>query len=57
MFAAATIEKVHEAMAAVPTASVKEWCAKHLGQTLFSQRKEAYGAARIAQQNVAESIS
>ena len=56
LFAEATIEKVHEAMAFVPTAKVKEWCARHLGQTLFSQRKEAYNAARIAQQKPAESI-
>jgi hypothetical protein len=57
LFAEATMEQVHKAMAAVPTGKVKEWCAKHLGQTLFSQRKEAYAVARIAQQNLAEPIS
>jgi hypothetical protein len=50
LFAAATIEKVMEAMRAVPTRAVREWCAEHLGQTLFSQRMEAFALARTAQQ-------
>jgi hypothetical protein len=50
LFAEATIEKVLEAMRAVPTRAVREWCAEHLGQTLFSQRMEAFALARTAQQ-------
>jgi hypothetical protein len=45
MFAEATMEKVSAAMHAVPTREVREWCAMHLGQTLFSQRKEAFALA------------
>jgi hypothetical protein len=53
----ATIERVAGAMRAVPTATVINWCAEHIGQTLFSQRKEAFAMARIAQQKPAERIS
>lgn len=42
LFAEATIESVLEAMRSVPTRKVREWCAERLGQTLFSQRKEAF---------------
>src|ERR1700730_6455203 len=42
LFAEATIERVLEAMEAVPTRKVRDWCAEHLGQTLFSRRKEAF---------------
>jgi hypothetical protein len=45
LFAEATIENVLEAMRRVPTKEVKAWCAEKLGQTLFSQRKEAYSMA------------
>lgn len=53
-FASATIEKVAEAMRAVPTRDVIDWCAKHIGQTLFSRRKEAFALAGAAQQNSTE---
>lgn len=53
----ATLEQVHKAMTAVPTRKVKEWCAKHLGQTLSSKRKEAYAMARAAQQKLTEPLS
>jgi len=54
LFAEATIEKVVDAMRAVPTREIKDWCAKHLGQTLFSKRIEAFAMARTAQQKQAE---
>ena len=56
LFAAATKEGVLAAMRAVPTKQIKDWCAEHLGQTLFSQRKEAFDMARTAQQKPAEAI-
>ena len=54
LFAEATIDKVLEAMRAVPTREVIAWCAEHLGQTLFSQRKEAFALAGAAQQKLTE---
>jgi hypothetical protein len=56
LFAEATMEGVLGAMRAVPTARIKEWCAQHLGQTLFSQRKEAFAMAGTAQQKLTEPI-
>jgi hypothetical protein len=56
-FATATIESVLEAMHSVSTTKVKEWCAEHLGQTLFSKRKEAFATGRGAQQKSAEPTS
>jgi hypothetical protein len=52
-----TIENVLEAMHRVPTATVWQWCAKHLGKALFSKRKEAFAMARAAQQNRAELVT
>ena len=57
LFATATIESVLEAMQRVSTIKVRGWCAEHLGQTLFSKRKEAFAMAREAQQKSAEPIS
>jgi len=57
LFVDATIEKVAESMRAVPTKEVISWCAKHIGQTLFSQRKEVFAMACTAQQKPAEPIS
>jgi hypothetical protein len=54
LFAEATIEKVMDAMRAVSTEQIKNWCATHLGQTLFSKRLEAFTMARTAQQKSAE---
>ena len=54
LFADVTIDKVKEAMRAVATSGIKEWCAENLGQTLFSQRKEAFAIAATAQQKPAE---
>jgi hypothetical protein len=54
LFAEATMETVSAAMRAVPTQQVRDWCASHLGQTLFSQRKEAFALAGAAQQNPTE---
>jgi hypothetical protein len=54
MFASATIEKVAQAMRAVPTAEVTNWCREHIGQTLFSQRKEAFAIAGAAQRKPTE---
>jgi hypothetical protein len=56
LLAEATIERVMEAMRAVPTRAVRDWCAEHLKQTLFSQRKEAFAQARTAQQKMAEKM-
>jgi len=56
LFVDANIEKVAEAMGAVPTEEVISWCAEHIGQTLFSQRKEAFAMAGTAQQKPAERI-
>lgn len=53
----ATIEGVLDAMRLVPTAAVWQWCTDHLGQTLFSKRKEAFAMARAAQQKSAESVT
>jgi hypothetical protein len=52
-----TIEGVFDAMRRVPTAAVRQWCADHLGQTLFSKRKEAFAMARSAQQKSAELVT
>jgi hypothetical protein len=52
-----TIESVLEAMRRVPTAAVWQWCAEHLGPTLFSKRKEAFAMARAAQQKSTELIA
>jgi hypothetical protein len=57
LFAEATKEGVLGAMRAVPTKQIKDWCAEHIGQTLFSQRKEAFDMARTAQQKLAEATS
>jgi hypothetical protein len=57
LFAEATVENILAALRAVPTHKVAEWCANHLGQTLFSQRIEAFAKARMAQQKIAESTS
>ena len=46
LLAEATIESVLEAMRRVPTKEVREWCAENLGQTLFSQRKEAFAMVK-----------
>lgn len=54
MFVDATIETVGEAMHAVPTRAVIDWCREHIGPTLFSQRKEAFAIAGTAQQKLAE---
>jgi hypothetical protein len=56
LFAEATIESVLEAMRRVPTKEVWEWCTEKLGQTLFSQRKEAFAMAQMAQQKSPEPI-
>ncbi|HEU5115155.1 MAG TPA: hypothetical protein VFT74_00615, partial [Isosphaeraceae bacterium] len=53
----ATLESVLEAMCRVPTTAVWQWCAEHLGQTLFSKRKEAFAMARTAQQKYAELVT
>ena len=50
----ATIEKVAEAMRAVPTREVINWCPEQIGQTLFSQTKEAFAIDGTAQQKPAE---
>ena len=57
LFATATIESVLEAMHRVSTINVRGWSVEHLGQTLFSKRKEAFAMAREAQQKSAEPIS
>jgi hypothetical protein len=51
LLAEATIDTVSGAMRTVPTRTVREWCARHLGQTLFSKRMEAFALAGTAQQN------
>jgi hypothetical protein len=50
----ATPQTVEEAMHRVPTQAVWDWCAEHLGKTVFARRLEAFAAARMAQQNLAE---
>jgi hypothetical protein len=54
LFVDATIETVGEAMRAVPTRAVIDWCREHIGQTLFSQRKEVFAMAGTAQQKLSE---
>jgi hypothetical protein len=56
-FSEATIEKVLDAMSRVPTKAVWQWCAEHLGKTLFSKRKEVYTMARSAQPKSADAIA
>jgi hypothetical protein len=53
----ATIESVSDAMSRVPTKAVRDWCAEHLGKTLFSKRKEAFAMARGAQQKLADATT
>jgi hypothetical protein len=50
----ATTEAVEQAMRAVPTQEVWDWCDEHLGETVFARRLEAFAAARMAQQDSAE---
>ena len=57
LFSEATIENILAALRAVPTHKVAVWCATHLGQTLFSQRIEAFARARMAQQKLAEATT
>jgi hypothetical protein len=57
LFTEATIETVLDAMRAVPTKDVFNWCAQHLGQTLFSQRKQLFAMAATAQQKCTEPYS
>lgn len=54
MFVDATIETVGDALRAVPTRAVIDWCREHIGQTLFSQRQEIFAKAGAAQQKLAE---
>lgn len=54
MFLQATIETVGDALRAVPTRAVIDWCREHIGQTLFSQRKEIFAIAGTAQQKLPE---
>jgi hypothetical protein len=44
-------------MRSVPNRQVWEWYVEYLGQTLFSQRKEAYAMVGGAQQKSAERVS
>jgi hypothetical protein len=39
-----TTEAVAEAMRQSPTRTIFDWCAEHLGTTLFGQRKQAFAA-------------
>ena len=45
LLATATSRTVEQAMRAVPTRTVGEWCRKHLGKTVFAQRREIFAAA------------
>lgn len=56
LFVEATIGNVLAALQRVPTIQVKDWCAEHLGTSLFSQRIEAFALAREAQQKPAEAV-
>jgi hypothetical protein len=56
LLAEATSRTVEQAMQAVPTGAVGDWCREHLGKTLFAQRREIFAAAIEAQQNPAETI-
>lgn len=57
LLATATSRTVKQAMQAVPTRKVGEWCQKHLGKTVFAQRREIFAAATKAQQKSAEAIT
>ncbi len=57
LLATATSQTVKQAMQAVPTRTVGEWCRKHLGKTVFAQRREIFAAATKAQQKSAEAIT
>jgi hypothetical protein len=50
----ATSRAVEEALRAVPTRAVKQWCTEHLGKTVFARRREVFAAATNAQQKSAE---
>lgn len=54
LLARATPRVVEQAMRLVPTQEVWDWCAEHLGKTLFSRRREVFAAATLAQQKSAE---
>jgi hypothetical protein len=54
LLATATSRTVRQAMQAVPTRTVGEWCRDHLGKTVFAQRREIFAAATKAQQKSTE---
>lgn len=54
LLAEATSRTVEQALRGVPTQGVRDWCAEHLGRTVFARRREAFAAATKAQQKLAE---
>jgi hypothetical protein len=54
LLARATTQAVDQAMRLVPTQEVWDWCAEHLGQTVFARRREVFAAATRAQQKSTE---
>jgi hypothetical protein len=54
LLAEATSRTVEQALRGVPTREVRDWCAEHLGKTVFARRREAFAAATKAQQKLAE---
>jgi hypothetical protein len=54
LLARATPRVVEQALRLVPTQEVWDWCAEHLGKTLFTRRREAFAAATMAHQKSAE---
>jgi hypothetical protein len=45
---------VEQAMRLVRTVDVREWCAEHLGKTVFAQRCEIFAGVREAQEKLSE---
>jgi hypothetical protein len=54
LLAQATSRTVEQALRGVPTREVRDWCAKHLGKTVFARRREDFAAATKAQQKSTE---
>jgi hypothetical protein len=57
LLAEATSRTVEQALRAVPTRAVKQWCTLHLGKTVFARRRETFAAATKAQQKSAEAYT
>jgi hypothetical protein len=57
LLAQATSRTVEQALRVVPTQEVRDWCAEHLGKTVFARRCEAFAAATKAQRKMTEATT